>query len=101
MLGVGPVEFRLIWAWINREQQIALLDLLALLEMHLVEITAHARPQLDGLRGFETSDIIVPLDDLTGDRLDDRNNRRRRSGLCGMLSTACHQQSDRERSNRK
>ena len=47
---VRMIEFCLIRARINREQQIALLDLLSFLEMNLVEITADARPHLDGLR---------------------------------------------------
>ena len=43
MLRLGVVEFRLIRPRIDREQEVALLHLLAFLEMNLVEITADAR----------------------------------------------------------
>src|SRR5712692_5393623 len=67
--------------------------------MHLVEITTNAGSDFNGLRRFEAPDVIIPLNDLARDWLDDGNDRRRRSGLGGMLSTACHQQSDRKSSN--
>src|ERR1051326_2295859 len=70
------IEFRLIRARINREQQFALLHLLAFLEMNLVEITADARPQLDGFRRFEPPDVFVPFDDFARHGLNDGNGGR-------------------------
>lgn len=95
------VEFRLVRARINRKQEVACLHLLALLEMNLVEIATNAGSDFNGLRRFEASDILVPLDHLASDWLDDGNDRRRRSGLRGVLPAAGHHQSDQERSDSK
>ena len=91
MLGIGQIVLRLIRARINREQQIALLHLLAFLEVHLVEITVDARSDFDGLRRFEAPDVFVPLDNLARNRLNDGHDGRRRSGLRGILPTAGQQ----------
>ncbi len=101
ILGVRAVEFRLIRARINRQQEVAFLHFLALLEMHLVEITTNAGSDFNGFRRFEPSDVIIPFNNLARDWLDDGNDRRRRSGLGGLLPAASRQQSSRKRSNCK
>src|SRR2546427_2290438 len=88
------IELRLIWARINREQQVALLDFLAFLEMNLVEVTADARPDFDSFRRFEPPDVFVPLDHFACDRLNDRNNGRR--PCLRRLLSAARQCADRE-----
>ncbi len=70
-LGVGLVELcahrgkcRLIGPGIDHEQQGALLDALAILEMDFGEIAAHPRPDLDIVDGGELPGELVPLGDL-------------------------------------
>src|SRR5438874_10797407 len=90
------IEFCLIRTPINREQQVPLLHFLALLEMDLVEITVDARSDFNAFRGFEASNIIIPLDHFALDRLDNGHDRWWRSGLRRRLATAPDEQPERE-----
>src|SRR5437899_4245770 len=67
--------------------------------MHLVEITTNSGSDFNGLRRFEPSDVIIPFNNLARDWLDDSDDRRRRSGLGGILPAASRQQSDCEGGN--
>jgi hypothetical protein len=96
MLRIRMIELRLIRPGVNREQEVALLHLLAFLEMNLIEIPADARTHFNGLRRFEPPDILVPLNHIARDRLNDGNSGRR-SGGRGMLSAAREQESDQKR----
>ncbi len=60
---------------------VALLDQLAVLEAHLVEIARDARPYLDDLHRIEATGVLVPLDDLALRRLGDGDRRCRRPSL--------------------
>ena len=65
---------------VDGEQQIALLDHLAVREMDLVEIAGDAGAHLDRVDRDEAADIFVLVDDGALDRLGDRHGRRRRRG---------------------
>ncbi len=66
---------------VDGEQQVALLDDLAVLEMDLVEVAGHARADFDRLHRDEAPDILVLIDDGALDGLRHRDGRRRRRGL--------------------
>ncbi len=80
-LGLGLLQRALERPRIDGEQQVALLDRLAVLEAHLVEVARDARPDLDGLGGIEAAGVLVPLDDLALRRLGHADDRRRRLNL--------------------
>src|SRR5882672_7294722 len=90
------IEFCLIRARINREQQVTLLDFLAFLEMNLVEITADARPHFDGLRRFEPPDVFVPLDYFARHGLNDGNGGRRWSRWLRAFSATREKRADQK-----
>ena len=69
----GLVERVLERPLVDGEQHIALLDVLAVLEMHLVEIAGHARAYLDRIDRDEAADIFVLVDDGARNRLGDRH----------------------------
>ena len=66
---------------VDREQQVALLDQLAVLEVHAVEIAGHARAHFDQADRGEAADIFVEIENGALGRLGDRHRRRRRTGL--------------------
>jgi hypothetical protein len=68
-------------AAVDREQRIALLDDLAVLEMHLVEVAGDARANLHRVDRDEAPDIFVVIGDLLGLRAR-RPYRRRRGAAC-------------------
>ena len=79
-LGLREIGARLVERVLERplvdgEQQIALLDHLAVAEMHLVEIAGDARANLDRVHRDEAADIFVLIDDAALDRLRDRHRR--------------------------
>src|SRR5262249_4809267 len=66
-LGLGLGEGGLEGTPVDAEQQVALVDELAIPEVNGVEITRDAGPHLDGVDGDEAADIFVPLGQhLTG-----------------------------------
>ncbi len=65
---------------VDDEQEVALLDQLAVLEMDLLEIAADPGAQLDIVDRGELPGELVALDDLLAQRLADRDRRRRRRG---------------------
>ena len=64
---------RLIGPRVDHEQQVALLDHLAVLEMDLGQITADAGADLDVVDGGELPGELVPLGDLLLERRADRD----------------------------
>ena len=68
-LRLGLLQRALERPRIDDEQQVALLDGLAVLEVHLGEIARDARAHLDRLDGVEAARVLVPLDDLARQRL--------------------------------
>src|SRR5262249_28252058 len=82
---------------VDREEQIALLDELSILEVNFVEISRNARPNLDGIYRRESTDIFVVVDDGALHRLRDRDRRRRRAAsLLLLLATTCNQSRKRK-----
>ena len=85
--GLGASQRRFVGPGIDQEQQIALLDHRAVLEVDRLEVAAHARPHLDRVDRVEARGILVPFRDLARDRLDDghlwRLGRRRRRSIAG------------------
>ena len=73
-LGLRLLQRALERPRIDHEQQVALLDGLAVLEVHLGEIAGDARAHLDGLDRVEAAGVLVPLDDLALQRLGDRDD---------------------------
>ena len=65
---------------IDREQKIALLHDLPVLKMDRLQIPGDTRPHLDGLDGDEAADILILVSDHSGNRLRDRDLRRRGRG---------------------
>src|SRR6185436_3348643 len=66
---------------IEHEQQVALLDGLAVLEVELGEVARYAGAYLHRLDCFEAAGVLVPLDDLALQRLAHRYARECRSLL--------------------
>ena len=97
-IGARLVERVLERPLVDGEQQIALLDDLAVLEMQLVEIAGHARAHLDRIDRDEAADIFVLIDDGALDRLRYGHRRRwRRTTLLLPLSAARNESRNRER----
>ena len=96
-IGARLIERVLERPLVDREQQVALLDQLPVLEMHLVEISRDARPHLDRIDGGEAADIFVVVDDRALHRLGDRDRRRRRTAsLLLLLAATCDQSRKRK-----
>ena len=74
-LRLRRVVGRLVGPLVDGEQQIALLDDRAVLEMDLVEIAADARADGDLVDRLEAPDELVVLDDFAHDRLGDGDDR--------------------------
>jgi hypothetical protein len=81
-------------AFVDGEQEIALLDYLAVLELHLVKIAGDARAHLDRIDRDESADIFVLVDDGAFEGLGDSNCRRWRRLL--FLGLAAAQKQRRE-----
>ena len=74
-LRFGGVVGRLVGALVDGEQQVALVDQRAVLEVDLVEIAGDARADGDLVDGLEASDELVVLDDLAHHRLGGGDHR--------------------------
>ena len=95
-LRLGQVRARLVERGLERplidgEQEVALLDDLAVLEMHLVEVARHARAHLDRIDRDEAADIFVLVDDRALGRLGHRHRRRWRRRRLLRLAAAREQ----------
>ena len=66
---LGAFHGEFIGALIQREEQVALLHQLAVLEMDLLDETGDARAHFGRVDGFEAAGIFVPGSDALGDRL--------------------------------
>src|SRR5205823_2433051 len=77
---------------VDQEEEVALLDDRAVLEVDRLEVPAHPWAHLDRIDGVETGGVLVPLGDLSCDRLDDLHLRRRR---CGRRPRAARRQHER------
>ena len=73
---------------VDGEQEIALLDHLAVAEMDLVEIARDAGAHLDRIHRDEAADIFVLIGDAALDRLGHRHGRRRRRAAARRLALA-------------
>jgi hypothetical protein len=79
-------------ACIDGEQEIALLDDLSVLEMHVLQIAGDASAHLDRIDRDEAADIFVLVDDSPPDRLGDSHLwRRRGSRLLPIVAAAGHE----------
>ena len=99
-VGLGLVERGLERALVDREQEVALLDDLAVGEMDAVEIAGHARAHLDRVDGDEAADILVIVDDVAFDRRRDRDGRRRR-GRARSAGLRCNRRSGARTARRR
>jgi hypothetical protein len=82
---------------VYREQQIALLDDLPVLEMNLVEVTGNPRANLNRIDCGEAADIFVIVHDRALDRLCNGDRwRRRRTRMLLLLAAACDQSRNRQ-----
>jgi hypothetical protein len=74
------VEYRMVGSGIDDEQEVALMDHLAVTEIDGLQITADARPNIHRIDGLEMAHEIVPVDDLPFQRFggNDVDGRRRR-----------------------
>ena len=94
-LGDGVLERPLV----DGEQQIALLDHLAVAEMDLIEIARDAGAHLDRIHRDEAADIFVLLGDAALDRLRHRHRRRRRRPAARRLALPAGDQQRRKQDN--
>jgi len=90
-VGARLVECVLEGSFIDGEQQIALLDHLTVLEMHLIEIPRYPRPDFDRVDGNEASDIFILIDDCALYRRG-HGHLGRRSGPLLLTLAASHKQ---------
>ena len=87
-IGARLVERVLERPLVDGEQQVALLDDLAVVEMHAFEIAGHAGAHLDAIDRDEAADIFVLVDDVALHRLRHRHGRRRRRLLRALAVAA-------------
>ena len=87
-IGLGRSQHSAERARIDHEQQIALLDDLAFLEMHRFEIAADARPDFHRIDRRQTARVLVPFGDFAHDGLGDVDLGRRRRGRTFWLAAA-------------
>ena len=87
-IGARLVERVLERPLVDGEQEVALLDDLAVVEMHAVEIAGHAGAHLDAIDRNESADIFVVVDDVALHRLRHRHGRRRRRLLRALAVAA-------------
>lgn len=91
-LRLGPGQFRPVTAGIDREEHIALLDLVAFAVGDPLDVAGHPWAQLDALDGFDAPVVFVPLRDGLDLDLRDADLRRWRmaSGAStGVLFASC------------
>ena len=72
-LRLGPVDRRLVGPGVDDEQDLVLLDDLAVLEADLLDIARDPGADLDPLHRLEAAGELVPLGELAGQRLGDRD----------------------------
>jgi hypothetical protein len=95
-LGQPLVDRRLIGRLLDHEQQVAGLDLLALLEQSLLQEAGHAGPQLDFVDRLDPADELVLVGDVAGfDRGHGDRRRRRGRGSRGLLLPAAGEEQKR------
>ena len=87
-IGAHLLEHDLERTAVDGEEQVALLDHLAVGEMDGREIARHPRAHLDRVDGHEAADILVLIDDGALHRLGDRHGRRRRRGRLLLAALA-------------
>ena len=75
-IGARLIERVLEWPLVDGEQEIALLDDLAVGEMHAVEIAGDPSAHFDRVDGDEAADIVVVIHDGALGRLRDRHGGR-------------------------
>ena len=85
---------------VDLEQEVALLDERAVLEVDGLEVARDACAHFDALHGLGASGVLVPLDDLAFQRLrHGPGRRRRRRGRRRFLATGGEEQGYRESSD--
>ena len=91
-IGFGLLDRKSVGPWIDDEQEIALLDHLAVTEMDLIEVARHASANLDRVYRNEATDILILIRDAALDRFRHRDSRRRRrsSRLLTLTATGQH-----------
>jgi hypothetical protein len=70
-IGFGLIERGLERPLVDGEKKVTLLDELAILEMHVIEIARDARTHLDRIDGHKAADVFVLIDDGPLHRLGD------------------------------
>jgi hypothetical protein len=83
-LRLRRLQRRHVRALVDDEQELALFDLRALLEQHLLQRPADLRAEVDGLFGDRLRHVVLVDRDGTGDRLRHDDSRGRRSGLSAL-----------------
>jgi hypothetical protein len=86
-LRLVPVDRRLVGPGIDHEQDLVLLDHLAVVEPDLLEIARDAGANLDLLHRLEASGELVPLGELAHQRRGHRDLGRRRGDSPGPAGT--------------
>ena len=91
---LGLIERDLEWAPVDGEQEIALLDHLAVCEVDAVEVARYTGANFDAVDRNEAADIFILIDNHALDRIGDRDDRRWRCGglLLRALAAARKQQ---------
>ena len=95
-VGLGLLDRERVGARIDDEQEVALLDDLALLEMDGVDEPGNAGADLDGLQRRKAAGIFVPFGDGLLQRARDGDGRGRGSRAGDRLAVATGQQLGRE-----
>ena len=86
--GQRAVELVAVAAFVDHEQQVALVDLLAFLVGDALDIAADAGAQLDRFHRGDAAGELVPLAHRPGHHLGHADFRRRWRGLAGSLGAA-------------
>ena len=87
-IGLGLIDRELVGPRIDHEQQVALLDDLAITEMNGIDESGHPGANVDGRQRLEAAGVFVPFGDLLLQRLRHRDRRRRRRAAGGRLVVA-------------
>ena len=91
-VGLGLLDRELVGTRIDDEQEVALLDDLAVLEMDGIDETRDPRAHLDDRHRREAAGILVPLGDRLLQRARHRDRRRGRRRAGGGLAVATREQ---------